>query len=179
MIFENTSRWHTDDLRAYVDRALALANEAHEQIRLKVDTVVLATHSSMRNDMSRPSLNLMTDMNLVRILLITPERAGVEAISALGAVTGDGNAMPAKMITQLWESSVKIVRHQLWNSSFSPAMPADLPGIRIMKACGRAPTAIERRLASEQRKRTRVIEALAKHDGKIARLQKKLAKARA
>ena len=179
MIFENTTRWNTEDLRAYLERALALINADGMPPMIDCGTVILAKHSSMNTDLVRGSTAGRHTTNTVVLRLVTPERAGVDVITALGSVaTGEG-AMPLKMRRELWEACFNVLRSRAWSFGKTLKIPKDLPGVRIMVKRGMAPNALSRQLDDAKLVRDRAADELAKCDAKVDKLTKKLTKERA
>ncbi|HUW16290.1 MAG TPA: hypothetical protein VMW94_04370 [Actinomycetes bacterium] len=176
MIFENTTRWSTAGLRAFVDAALEQAIMDNQPIQMQTDTLVIAKHSSMRDDMVRAGR--MSDSNSMTLRLLTPERAGVDVVSALGAIAGGTGAMPAKMRAQLWSACLDMVRHQAWSHGKAPKIPASLPGVSTMKSRGLAPVALERKLAEQIALVGKLAGDLAVAEKRILATKTKLAKER-
>ena len=177
MIFENTTRWHTDDLRAYLDRALALANHDGQPIRVGIDTVVLAQHGS-QVELVR-ALTHPTGTDTMKLNLRTPERSGIDAISSLGAVAeGAVGLMPSAMREQLWGACLDLVRSRAWSfGKRNPPLPDDLPGVRVVKQNGKSPTAIMRQLTKAEEKRDSAALLLKHAQDRVNALTKKLARA--
>lgn len=177
MIFENTTRWRTADLRAFLDRALAAANEAKMPVYIDCDTVILAVHSAaLYGQQVRPDPSRRHAQNVVVLRLVTPEKAGADVVSRLGSLVTNGGAMPQKMVHELWAACLDLVRTRAWSFGQAPDLPKDLPGVGIQKKRDKSPIATRRQLVVARQKRDRVAEELAKHDRKVAKLEKELAR---
>ena len=187
MIFENLTRWNTEDLRKVLDLSLSIANDRGDKIKLRVDTPVVARHYTAKNGFVSAGSDRTSRSAILR--LRRPGRVDVEVVDALASVMDGGcGRMPREMIEHLFLAGVALARGGSYQDSYrhfasqSRPLPAELDALQVRVSRTRhrrSPAWLRRQLEAAERELKRIHERwkgeVDIQQGKINAIREKLA----